>query len=266
MRMAHVVTSRLGTKATILLMALASMAAISAKAFSQAGEPLTVAPTQGGQFTAVTVSGSNCGAGTPSVIGALTGPPGTGSAIEGTPFQTAVAVFTATPDAGGNWVASFTVPPFIPGGDYQVRPICKSDPNAATGAEYQPRPFGVLAGTSPTISVSPGQARAGQEVRLAVSGTLCQGPDAAVRARVFERVPESRGGDDFVASATFRPDAAGTWSGTVTIPATAPAGTYGVGATCQVGGTDLFNYVPVPEVVLTAAAVPTPPRRITLTG
>lgn len=254
------------TKAVILLTALASTALISGKALSQAGAPLTVTPTQGTQFTSVNVTGSNCAAGAPSVTGALTGPPGTGSSIEGTPFQTAVAVFTATPDASGNWTASFAVPPFLPAGEYLVRAICKLDPNAPTGVEYQPRPFRVLPATSPTISVSPRQAPAGQAVRLTVSGTLCEGPDAVVDVRVFERVPESRGGDDFVANAMFRPDAEGTWSGNVTIPATAPAGTYRVGATCMVGGNALFNYVPVPEVVLSTAAVPVQKPRVTFTG
>ena len=109
-------------------MALAFTAAITATASSAAGEPLALAPTQGSQFTEVTVSGSNCGAGTPSVTGALTGPPGTGSPIEATPFQTAVVVFTATPDAGGDWRAHFNVPPFISGGEYRVRTTCKSEP------------------------------------------------------------------------------------------------------------------------------------------
>ncbi len=263
---AYVTKSGLARKAAILLTAVTSTAIITPTAFSQAGEPLTVSPTEGTQLTSVTVSGSDCGAGMPSVSGALTGPPGTGSAIEGTPFQTAVAVFTATPDAGGNWTASFTVPPFIPAGEYQVRAICKSDPNAPTGVEYEPRAFRVLASTSPTISVSPREARAGQELRLAVSGTLCQGPGAVAEVRVFERVPESRGGDDFVARATFRADAEGTWSGNVAIPATARPGTYGVGATCVVAGDALFNYLPVPEVVLTAAAAPRQVPRVTFTG
>jgi hypothetical protein len=78
-------------KATTLLATVVATWAISATAASQAGDPLTVAPTEGSQFTAVSVSGSNCRSGTPSVVGALTGPPGTGSEIEGHVF----------PDGGG---------------------------------------------------------------------------------------------------------------------------------------------------------------------
>lgn len=85
--------------------------------------------------------------------------------------------------------------------------------------------------------------------------------------RVFERVPESMGdADEFVADARFQPDAGGAWTGTVPIPATAPAGTYGVGATWEVSGTVLFNYLPVPEVVLTPATAPAAVPRVTFTG
>lgn len=249
-------------KAAALLAALVAVGALAATASSQAGEPLTVSPGEGSQFTEVTVSGSNCRTGSPSVVGALTGPPGTGTQIEGTPFQTAVVgtVFTATPDAAGTWTAAFTVPPFVPPGPYEVRAICKTDPNATTGAEYRPRPFTVLAATAPTISVSPREGRAGQETRLTVSGTLCEGDDARVEVRVFLRTPESVGqADEFVARGTFRPDAAGAWSGVVTIPAAARPGTYGVAATCTVGGRDLFTYLPVPDVVVKTAA-PGAPR------
>jgi hypothetical protein len=152
-----------------------------------------------------------------------------------------------------------SVPPFVAPGQYEVRAICKADPNATTGAEYGPRPFSVLAATAPTISVSPREGRAGQQTRLTVSGTLCQGPDAQVDVRVFERTREEVGqADEFVARETFRPDANGQWSGVVTIPGTARAGTYGIAAICQVGGRQLFTYVPVPEVVLTTAAAPAP--------
>ncbi len=254
-------------KALAVFTAVMAAAAISATAASQAGEPLAVAPSEGSQFTTVAVSGSNCRTGTPSVGGALTGPPGTGSAIEGTPFQTAVVgtVFTVTPDAAGNWTASFTVPPFVPAGQYEVRAICKADPNAATGAEYQPRPFRVLAATAPTISVSPSQARAGQATRFTLSGTLCQGSNARVEARAFLRTPESIGqADEFVARETFLSDASGTWGGVLTLPATLRAGTYGIAAICEVEGRALFTYLPVPEVVLTTAAAPTPaPLRLT---
>jgi hypothetical protein len=167
-------------------------------------------------------------------------------------------VFTATPDATGNWTATFTVPPFVAAAQYEVRAICKADPNATTGVEYQPGPFTVLASTAPTISVSPREGRAGRETPLTVSGTLCQGPDAQVEVRVFLRTPESVGGGEFVARGTFPPDADGAWSGVVTIPATARAGTYGVAATCEVGGREPFIYLPTPEIVLTVATAPPP--------
>lgn len=265
----HLFKSALAKKAAILLAALAGAMTVTG-AVGQVGSPLTVTPIQGSQLTDVVVSGSDCRGGSPSsVVGALAGPPGTGSRIEGTPFETAAvgSVFTATPDAGGNWTASFTVPPFIAAGQYEVRAICKSDPNASTGAEYQPRPFTVLAATSPELSVSPREARAGQDVRLSVSGTLCLGPEAVVDVGVFERVPESVGAaDEFVARATFRPNPQGVWEGSLLIPARARPGTYGVGATCERGGVPRFNYLPVPNVVLTAAAVPTQAPRLTLTG
>lgn len=257
-------------KAVGLLVAMAATASLTTTAFSQAGEPLTVTPTQGAQLTEVTVSGSNCRGGNPSsVAGALVGPPGTGSVIEGTPFQSAVAgtVFTPTVDGNGNWTATFVVPPYIDAGEYQVRAICKASANATTGAEYQPRPFTVLAAAaSPVLSVSPREARAGQAVTLNVSGTLCVGPNAEAQVEVREEVPESQAGDQPLLAATFRPDAQGSWSGTVTIPATARAATYRVGAFCQRGGQLLFIYSPVAKVVLTRAAAPTPAPRISLTG
>ena len=256
-------------KAAAVVLAVSVSTALATMAAGQAGEPLTVTPTQGAQLTEVTVSGSNCRGGTPSAVsGALIGPPGTGAAIEGTPFQSAVVgtVFTPSPDSAGAWTATFVVPPYVAAGQYEVQAICKASGDAPSGVAYQPRPFTVLAAaSSPVFSVSPRTARAGQAVPLMVSGTLCLGPDAEVVIDVFERVPESQGSDQPLVRERFRPDAQGSWSGTVTVPATARAGTYGVAALCfrrQL----LFIYSPTVDVVLTGATVPTPAPRISLTG
>ena len=162
--------------------------------------------------------------------------------------------------------AEVIVPPYVPAGQYEVRAICKTSPNAATGAEYQPRPFTVLAATPPVFTVTPREARAGQAVRLTVSGTLCQGPNAEAQVDVFERVPESQASDEPLVRGTFRPDAHGSWSGTITIPGTAGAGTYGGGASCLRGGQLLLIYSPTVDVVLIGAPAPTPAPRISLTG
>lgn len=101
------------------------------------------------------------------------------------------------------------------------------------------------------MAVSPREARAGQAVTLQVSGTLCPGP----RNEVLVEVRRANGGEDGappVASATFVPDAAGSWSGTLALPATLPAGIYRVGGACFSEARFFFGYVPVPQVVLTA--------------
>jgi hypothetical protein len=211
------------------------------------GDPFTVSPSQGAPFTVVTVSGADCTDGpAPSVAGTVVGSPDVGT----------VAQFTATPDANGGWVATFTVPPNKPAGPYEVTATCKTDPNQLDGDAYGKQPFTILQGEPATMTVSPRSALAGEDVTVTVSGTLCRGDDAAVDIGIFVRVPEEfADADEFVARATSIPDAEGNWTAQLTIPASSGPGTYGVGVQCIVAGSQFFLYEPV-DVVLSAAEAP----------
>jgi hypothetical protein len=215
------------------------------------GEPFTVSPSQGAPFTEVTASGANCppaGASVAAELEDLTGddaPGGTGG-IPG-----AFIGFFTTPDAGGNWSGTFTIPPIVTAGQYRVVARCTETD------VYGPQPFEVLPGELASISVSPTRATAGTDVVLNVSGTLCRGADAQVDVRIERAVGEEAAADDPVAREFFTPDSAGSWSGQITIPATTPPGTYLVGAQCFVGGQQFFIYLPPPTIEL--AAVPAQP-------
>jgi len=214
------------------------------------GEPFTVSPSEGGPFTVVAVSGANCTEGpAPFVAGTVVGSPEVG----------VITQFTATPDATGAWAATFTVPPNKPAGAYDVMAVCHTDPGQMDGDAYASQPFTVLAGDPATMTVSPRSATAGRDVTVTVSGTLCRGADATVDIGIFLRVPEEfADADEFIARGPATPDADGTWSTQLTIPATAGPGTYGVGAQCIVGGFQFFLY-PTLDIVLSGqapAAVP----------
>jgi len=110
------------------------------------GEPFTVSPDQGGPFTVVDVSGANCTDGpAPSVSGTVVGSPDVG----------VVAQFTATPDANGEWAATFTVPPNKPAGPYEVTATCMTDPNQAGGDAYGNQPFTIVQGEAATMHCAP---------------------------------------------------------------------------------------------------------------
>jgi hypothetical protein len=214
------------------------------------GEPFTVSPSEGGPFTVVAVSGTNCTEGpAPFVAGTVVGPPEVG----------VITQFTATPDTTGAWAATFTVPPNKPAGSYDVTAVCLTDPGQMDGDAYGNQPFTVLAGEAATMTVSPRMATAGQDVTITVSGTLCRGADATVDIGIFLQVAEEFAeADEFVARGPAIPDADGNWSTQLIIPATAGPGTYGVGAQCIVGGFQFFLY-PVLDIVLAGrapAAVP----------
>ena len=224
------------------------------------GEPFTVSPNQGDPFTVVDVSGANCMDGpAPSVTGTVVGSPDVG----------VVAQFTATPDANGDWAATFTVPPNKPAGPYEVTATCRTDPNQAEGDAYGNQPFTIVEGEAATMAVSRRSAQAGADVTVTVSGTLCRGEDAAVDIGIFVRVPEEFGeADEFVARATSSPDAEGNWAAQLTIPASTAPGTYGVGAQCIVAGSQFFLYETVDVVLSAPEAPPAPPvaREPSFTG
>ncbi len=247
------------------LVAIALVLVNGGISLGQAGQAVTVSPSSGAAFTVVTVAGSGCTGSDPRVSGTLVGPPEIGSP-PGSFFQ-------VLPSPSGDWTGTFTVPPFVPPGQYEVATICSDNPSDPSGHAYLPHPFTVLEpGVPPTLTVSPQRATAGTNVTLDVAGTLCRGPEPMVDVRVLLRVPEEFAGQADAARAVLTPDAGGDWAGQVTIPASAPAGTYGVGVQCSIrGGLQFFIYQPTPNVTLVPAAVPAPPvqlvpRRVELTG
>jgi hypothetical protein len=219
------------------------------------GEPFSVSPSQGAPFTVVAVSGANCTGPSPSVIAELVSATG--------PIPGADVVVFATPDVNGDWSDSFTIPPVVAPGQYQVVARCLPDQFDPQPVEYGPQPFEVLPDGLASMSASPTRAVAGTDVVLAVSGTLCRGADAIVDLRV--ELASAQVADEPVARGMFTPDAEGSWSGQVTVPATATAGTYIVGTQCRVSGQPFFLYVPPPELELVQPAVPVPARP-TFTG
>jgi hypothetical protein len=224
------------------------------------GDAFSVSPGEGGPFTVVDVSGADCLEGSaPSVAGTVVGAPEIG----------VVTQFTATPDENGDWAATFTVPPNKPAGQYQVTATCTTDPDQPSGADYAHQPFTILAGEAGTMTVSPLTARAGADVTVTASGTLCRGDDPAVDVGIFVRVPEDVGdADEFVARTTAVPDDQGNWTTQLTIPATAGPGTYGLSAQCIIAGVQFFLYKPI-DVTLSPTPAPpaTPlPDQPTFTG
>jgi hypothetical protein len=254
--------TRTGSRSHLIRVGAALVAAVGVVTAAAAagaitpGEPFTVDPDEGGPFTVVSVSGANCTEGpSPSVDGVVVGPPEIG----------VVAAFVATPDANGDWATTFTVAPNTPPGPYEVTATCRTDPNEIDGDDYGSQPFTVLEGELAIMTVSPLSAEAGQDVTVTVSGTLCRGEDATVDVEIFE---ESSDPDEFVVRTTVTPDAEGDWTIELTIPASAPPGTYGVGAICNFDPLGFFLYDRV-DIELTApAAPPAPPvvREPSFTG
>lgn len=239
--------SRHGARLSLILaMAAAALVVLAGGARSQAGQPLTVSPPEGAAFTVVTVSGGDC-AGTSPFVNAFLFRVG-GDSVAGASFQ-------VVPDGGGDWAGSFTVPPGVAPGAYEVRATCFPDDSQA-GEDYQPEPFTVLASeTQPVLTVSPRQAEAGRDVVLSAAGTLCRGEDAGIRVLVSL---EGGDPDEFPAQAEVEPDAEGDWSLQLTIPGSTPPGTYQVAAICSLGSETFFSYLPAPTIVLTSSAT-TPP-------
>ena len=156
--------------------------------------------------------------------------------------------FFGTPDGSGNWSGSFTIPPIVPAGEYRVVAGCGAD-------AYAPQPFTVLPGELASLSVSPTQGTAGTDFHVTVAGTLCRGTDPSdVDVGVFDPTLETA--DEFVARVSVTPDAAGTWTTQVTIPAGTPAGIYRIGVQCLLGGNQFFLYLPPPTIVLNLVARP----------
>jgi hypothetical protein len=115
-----------------------------------------------------------------------------------------------------------------------------SESAATEGAIAMKRELGVLivgavavlcqpayAAGKPTISRSP--TRGGPGTVIKVSGTGCASPDR-VSVRLYAKVDSTGRPSD--TSQTFQPRPDGTWSGQITVPADAPAGDYGLDATC----------------------------------
>jgi hypothetical protein len=226
--------------AVVVIVALASLA-LTGTSSGQAGQPISVSPTEGMAFTQVSVSGGGCLKGPSSVVGGrLFAPNGAESSV----------VIDTTPNSAGNWTTTFTVPPDLPAGQYTIRATCRQNPNDPGGDAYQPGPFRILQSPRPVFRVSPTQATAGQAVVLSVSGTLCRGAQAEVDAGVFALGTEEA--DEFVDRRSFTPDAQGNWSGQLTMPASASPGRYRTFAGCNIGGRQLFIYPDKPSVVLSA--------------
>jgi hypothetical protein len=229
---------------------------VSAAGAIEPGAPITVAPGEGPPFTVVTVSGADCTDGpSPSVAGMVRGGPEVG----------AIAFFVATPDDTGAWTGSFTVPPNQPAGPYEVAVECKTDPGALEGVAYGSETFTIVEGPEATMTVSPRTGRAGTDVTVTASGTLCLGPDATVDLRAFVQGTEEA--DEFVARATATPATDGTWTGRLTIPDAQPV-TYGVSGLCSIDGQPFVLY-DVADVVVSPAEAPPArplPARPTFTG
>ncbi|MGH9209546.1 MAG: hypothetical protein ACRD2C_02580 [Acidimicrobiales bacterium] len=240
-------TGHLVRAALVAAIGLTGSAGVAAASAVAPGDPFIVSPSEGGPFTVVSVSGADCTEGpAPSVAGTVVGSPEIG----------VITQFTATPDDNGDWTASFTVPPNKPATDYAVTATCKTDPDQADGDQYDDQTFTVVAGDEATMTVSPLAARAGQDVVVTLSGTLCQGDEATVDVGIFERAPEGTGdAGEFLVRNTAIPEDDGSWTTELTIPASASPGTYGVSGECSVGGFQFFLYETT-DIVLSAAQAP----------
>jgi uncharacterized protein YndB with AHSA1/START domain len=129
-----------------------------------------------------------------------------------------------------------------------------------------------LQGTPATMTVSPRAARAGQDVTVTMSGTLCRRDDAAVAIGIFVRAPvpgESEEPEfEFVTRATSIPDDQGNWTTLLTIPASSAPGAYGVDARCRVADLQFFLYEATDMILLPSEAPPAIPmaRQPSFTG
>jgi len=239
-----------------VLIASVLLGSVGAAGAIEPGAPITVTPGEGPPFTVVTVSGADCTDGpSPSVAGMVRGGPDVG----------AIRFFVATPDETGAWTASFTVPPNQPAGPYDVAVECKTDPNALEGVAYGVETFTIVQGEEATMTVSPRTARAGTDLTVTASGTLCRGPGATIDLRAFVQGTEEA--DEFVARATATPAADGTWTGQLTIPDT-QAVTYGVSGLCSIEDQAFILY-DVADIVVSPAEAPPArplPARPTFTG
>ena len=110
--------------------------------------------------------------------------------------------------------------------------------------------------------MSPLRAVAGRAVTVSVSGDLCRGEDASVRVGISAHPSEDA--DEFVAQATFAPDADGDWAGELVLDADLAPGTYRVGTTCSLHLSS-FLYESV-DIVLTAGATPPSPPATPVAG
>jgi hypothetical protein len=247
---------RITTRRLLAAGALSSVVLVQPPAQAGQFESFTVAPSEGPPHTVVMVSGSNCAGPSPSVVGELE--QSSGGAIPG-----GNAVFVVTPDATGAWSASFTVPPVATPGPHRVVARCLPDQFDPVPIEYDPQPFQVLPDGRAVMTVSPTQAPTGVPVVIDLAGTECRGQDAAIEVRV--EVAGSDAADEVIAFGSFTPDATGSWSGQVTIPARSTPVTYVVAGICSVAGQQFFIYAPPAEVRLIAAAVPVAAEP-TLTG
>ena len=118
---------------------------------------------------------------------------------------------------------------------------------------YSPQPFEVLAGELASMSVSPTQATAGDDVVVSVSGTLCRGENAQADVRIFDTGAQS---DADIARVFVTGDSAGNWSGQLTLSGTTPAGRYLVGTQCVIDSRQFFLYLPPPTFVLVLVVSP----------
>jgi hypothetical protein len=241
---------------SVVLSSLAGAGAGARVGAIEPGAPITVTPDEGAPFTVVTVTGADCTDGpSPFVSGIVRGSPDVG----------VISDFFATPDDAGAWTAEFIVPPNRAAVTYEVVATCKPDRNAFEGVEYGIQPFTILEGEEATMTVSPLRARAGTDIMVTASGTLCRGPDATVELRAFVRFTEDA--DEFVAQTTVTPAADGTWTGQFTIP-NALAVTYGVTGHCLFGDISFILY-PVADIVVSPTEAPPArplPARPTFTG
>jgi len=248
---------RPGSRSLRWCLALAGGAALALAVAAGAvtpGQSFDRSPSQGAPFTVLAFSGTDCTGTSPEVVAELettTGdeiPGGTGAIPGASTF-----VFL-TPDSSGTWSATLTIPPVVAPGTYRLVAACRPDPS--TQVAYAPQPFEVLPGSLASMSVAPGEGDAGTDLVLTMSGTLCRGESAEVEVRVFVAADEGSGSDAFAARASFVPDAEGNWSGTLTVPATAVAGDYGVSGECRVSGQQFFLYLPTARLLLVG---PPPP-------
>ncbi len=237
-------TLRRGASIVTIATLVAAVTAVTSGAITP-GQSFNVSPSQGAPFTVLSVSGANCtGQSVAAELEDLTGddlPGGTGAIPGANAF-----VFVA-PDGGGNWSGTITIPPVIAAGRYRLVASCGPD-------AYAPQSFQVLAGDLASIAVTPTQATAGTDVAVSVSGTLCRGANSQVDVDI--PVLSNQVADEFVARVIVTPDSAGNWSAQLTIPSTAPAGSYLVSTQCRVGNLPFFFYVPAPTIHLVPVASP----------